>query len=490
MCRTRSWRVVIAGLVVALPLLGCESAPPALAWTDCGQLVPDGGDKFDVGCTTLAVPLDHNAAGKTISLKLIRIRHRQQTDRIGSLLINPGGPGASGVEFAGGFVTRASEDLLKRFDVIGFDPRGVGESAPVRCNDDVDLDRALDFNEDMRAPATRAVIENELRRVTASCKARLGDSAQFFNTEATARDMDLIRSAVGDAKLTYAGFSYGAKLGATYAHLFPGTVRALVLDAPSFPLVDDNSTAERQLRGFEDAFDQFARDCATRPSCAELGDLRALLTDLIAQAKTRPLTHENPDDRRRTSGGTMMFGVMSALYDNARWRPLEDALRLARQGDGTTFFDLADAGTGRRRDGTFPNTFDASFVIGCNDGAVVRNDDEVASTAVRWSGEFPLFGGYLAHGLYGCRFWDVPRHPLVRPDAPGAPPVLVIGTLHDPATPYQGAVDLTAALGTGVLLTWEGEGHTAYLRSPCVDRVVDDYLVNVTVPEAGRRCPA
>lgn len=215
-----------------------------------------------------------------------------------------------------------------------------------------------------------------------------------------------------------------------------------------------------------------------------------LLADLVAQARIRPLTHENPDDRRRTSGGTVLLGVMSALYDEARWRPLEDALRLARQGDGTTFFDLADAGTGRQRDGTFPNTLDASFVIGCNDGAAVPTDEQVVRSAARWAEDFPLFGGYQARGLYGCRFWDVPRHPLVAPAAPGAPPMLVIGTVHDPATPYQGAVELTAALGSGVLLTWEGEGHTAYLRSPCVDRIVEDYLVNLTVPEAGRRCAA
>lgn len=190
-----------------------------------------------------------------------------------------------------------------------------------------------------------------------------------------------------------------------------------------------------QLRGFEDAFDQFARDCAARPSCAELGDLRALLADLVAQARIRPLTHENPDDRRRTSGGTVLLGVMSALYDEARWRPLEDALRLARQGGGTTFFDMADAGTGRQRDGTFPNTLDASFVIGCNDGAVAPTDEQVARSAARWAEDFPLFGGYQAPGLYGCRFWDVPRHPLLPPAAPGAPPMLVIGTVHDPATP-------------------------------------------------------
>ncbi|HEX8870515.1 MAG TPA: alpha/beta hydrolase, partial [Lentzea sp.] len=189
-------------------------------------------------------------------------------------------------------------------------------------------------------------------------------------------------------------------------------------------------------------------------------------------------------------GGTVLLGAMSALYDNARWPVLEEALRLARRGDGTTFFDLADAATGRQRDGTFPNTLDASFVIGCNDGTAVPSDDQILSTATRWATDFPLFGGYRAGGLYGCRFWDAPRHPLATPTAPGAPPVLVIGTAHDPATPYQGAVELTAALGSGVLLTWEGEGHTAYLRSPCVDKIVEDYLVTLTVPVGERRCAA
>ncbi|MEV6235382.1 alpha/beta hydrolase [Lentzea sp. NPDC051838] len=490
MGRTGSRHAVVAGLALVLPLLGCQPSPQAIAWTDCSQLIPEGTEKFEVGCGTLAVPLDHGTAGKSLSLKLIRIRHRDQTSRIGSLVLNPGGPGVAGVEFAASFATRASETLLKRFDVIGFDPRGVGESAPIRCYDGPDLDRAFDVNDDMRTPAARATAESETRRVTDSCETRLGDTAEFFSTEATARDLDLVRSAVGDPKLTYAGFSYGAKLGATYAHLFPGNVRALVLDAPSFPLVDDTSTFERQVRGFEDAFDQFAKDCATRPSCAELGDLRALVANIIAQARTQPLTHENPDDRRRTSGGTVLFGTISALYDNTRWPVLEDALRLARQGDGTAFFDLADATTGRQHDGTYPNVFDASFVIGCNDGTAVLTDEQLITTTAKWTADFPLFGGYQARGLYGCRFWDVPRHPLAKPTAPTAPPSLVIGTVHDPATPYQGAVELTAALGSGVLLTWDGEGHTAYLRSPCVDRIVEDYLVNLAVPANGHRCAA
>ncbi|MCP2249671.1 alpha/beta hydrolase [Lentzea aerocolonigenes] len=482
------FRTIVAGLLLVLPVSGCAHTPPAITWTDCDRR-PALAEHLDVGCGTLAVPLDHNTTGKTISLKLVRVRHREQTGRIGSLVLNPGGPGVAGIEFATSFAARASEGLLKRFDVIGFDPRGVGESAPVRCTSDPDLDRLIDFNGDMRTPAGRAEAERDSRRTAFSCKEKLGDSAQFFNTEATARDVDAIRDAVGDAKLTYAGFSYGAKLGATYAHLFPDKVRALVLDAPSFPLVDDNSTAERQLRGFEEAFDGFAKDCAARPSCAELGDLRALLTGVLAQAATTPLTHENPADHRRTKGGTVLFGVMSALYDSARWQPLEDALRLARRGDGTGFFDLADAGSGRH-DGTFPNAADASFVIGCNDGTAVLTDEQIATAAARWSKDFPLFGGYQARGLFGCRFWDVPRHPLARPAAATASPVLVIGGLHDPATPYQGAVDLTAALGNGVLLTWEGEGHTAYLRSECVNEVVDRYLVDLAVPERGRRCQA
>ncbi|GLZ35993.1 protease [Lentzea sp. NBRC 105346] len=485
-------RAVALGLAVFV-LLGCApnaAEPQAVAWTDCADLIPFGPDgtrpeiarRLDVGCGTLEVPLDHeHADGQKISLKLIRLHHREQTDRIGSLVLNPGGPGASGVDFAARFVSMATESLLKRFDVIGFDPRGVGESAPIKCNEGADLDRMID---------TIAPVPDEARRMATSCAAKLGASAQFFNTEATARDLDLIRRATGDARLTYAGFSYGAKLGATYAHLFPASVRALVLDGPSFPLVDDLGTAERQLRGFEDAFDEFARDCATRPSCRELGDLRALVAKLVTQAQATPLTHENPADRRRTSGGTVLHGVLSALYDNARWQPLEDALRLGLKGDGTTFFDLSDAGTGRRRDGTYPNMIDAGFVINCTDGATVPTEEQITSTAARWAKDYPLFGVYQAGALYGCRYWDAPKHPPATPTAPAAPPILVIGTVHDPATPYQGAVELAATLGSGVLLTSEGEGHTAYLRSPCVDKLVETYLISGNAPKAGTRCPA
>ncbi|MFC3890119.1 alpha/beta fold hydrolase [Lentzea rhizosphaerae] len=190
------FRTIVAGLLLAFPVSGCAHAPPAITWTDCDRR-PALAEHLDVGCGTLAVPLDHGATGKIISLKLVRVRHREQTGRIGSLVLNPGGPGVAGIEFAASFAARASESLLKRFDVIGFDPRGVGESAPVRCTSDTDLDRLIDFNGDMRTPAGRAESESDSRRTAVSCKEKLGDSAQFFNTEATARDVDLIRDAVG-----------------------------------------------------------------------------------------------------------------------------------------------------------------------------------------------------------------------------------------------------------------------------------------------------
>lgn len=465
------------------------STPPAglIAFEDCSSRVPEAGG-LDVDCGTLDVPIDHaEADGDTLALQVIRIRSQDQRDRVGSLFVNPGGPGESGVEYAAYLATAVPGELLERFDLVGFDPRGVGESTPVRCLPHDDLDTAP--YPDVTTAGGLETARDDAREVAETCAAVLGDTASFINTEATARDLDLLREAVGDEQLSYLGLSYGAKLGATYAHLFPDRVRAAVLDGPSYPLVDGVATVERQLRGFETTFDEFATDCATRSTCRELGDLRTLVARLVRRADRTPLANHRPGDQRPVTGSTITEGVLSALYDPGRWVPLENGLREALLGDGTEFVDLADASSGRRPDGTYSNAFDASYVIGCNDGLDLVPRERIGATARRWATEFPLFGRRASTGLFGCLFWSPPRHPLAPPTSPTSAPLLVIGTVHDPATPYAGAVELTRVTGSGVLLTYDGDGHTAFLRDGCIDAAVVAYLVDRRVPAPGARCP-
>jgi len=246
---------------------------------------------------------------------------------------------------------------------------------------------------------------------------------------------------------------------------------------------------EQQTKAFEQAFDQFAADCLNRPACAVLGDPRAVVTSMIPAADRQPIHSSRPGETRVATGGIVTIGVVSALYDQSDWASLGDALISAQHGDAAGLFTLADRYLERDEStGHYANIMDANLAINCNDSRLKVTDALVAGVARQWIVKYPIFGRNAAAALYGCYGWPASGHPLPPASAPGAPPILVIGTVHDPATPYRQASILAHALGSGVVLTWDGEGHTAYPKTACIRTKVDAYLISGT-PPAGDSCP-
>jgi pimeloyl-ACP methyl ester carboxylesterase len=477
-----------------------STAANPIAFSDCSGLfnlsaagIPeDRRAKLEFSCGQLPVPADYSRPdGATLSLEVMRIHYADQPQRVGSLLVNPGGPGGSGLFLAISLAASLSNDVLSHFDIVGFDPRGVGLSAPVKCQTDAEETKALAFDADVRTPAGLQAAKRQAATFASSCTTKYGSALAHYNTVETAQDMDRIRAAVGDEKLNYLGFSYGTELGAVYAHLFPKRIRVAVLDGAVDPITTGNAITsnEQQLTGFEDAFDQFAADCRNRAACKALGDPRKVVAALQKQANAKPILSSVHGETRRATGGNVLFAVVSALYSQSQWPALGTALLDAQHGDAKGLLDLNDRYSERGDDGHYSNLLDVFQVVSCNDQKSDPSDAVIKATATRWAKAYPLFGLWSAPTLFQCQAWPKTRHPVPPETAAGSAPILVVGNLHDPATPYSGAVHLTSTLSTGVLLTWDGQGHTSYGQSPCIDTKVDAYLIQATVPAAHTTCP-
>ncbi len=466
-----------------------------IRFADCTSLIkpeiahhPGGARPLQFGCGQMQVPLDYRRPdGQRITLTVVRVHYEHQHDRIGSLLVNPGGPGGSALDAAVGSSLSLPIAVLQRFDIVGFDPRGVGDSDPLHCISPQLKDKVVAADPDARTPAEFAAQVQLARTVAAGCRAKYGATLPLFDTEETARDMDLVRQAVGDPRLTYLGYSYGTLLGAVYAQLFPHRVRALVLDGAVDPRQSDVASAEMQARSFESAFDQYAANCG--PTCAIGSHPRRFLTTLLAAARRHPIPTSKDGDPRRATAGNVELAVASALYSQSDWPKLTAALSAAAHGDSRKVLALDDQYTERSGKGRYTNLLDANVVINCGDTSPRATVATARAKLPVWRAKYPLFGASQAIGLLGCAEWQEPAHryPAVHPA--GAPPILVVGTLHDPATPYAAAASLARQLGSGVLLSWNGEGHTAYPQTACVRRYVDGYLINRTLPPKGTVCP-
>ncbi|MBM2617821.1 alpha/beta fold hydrolase [Actinoplanes sp. LDG1-06] len=446
-------------------------------------------------CADVSVPRDWNNAGngETYSIAMIRIRSSKQQGRIGSLLINPGGPGGSGIDTSvylsfgeafGGLPT----EVTNKFDIIGFDPRGVGRSDPVKCISSEDQDESFAATPDPVSQADFDKLVALNKRIAGDCASKYGDQLPYFSTEQAARDMDSLRTAVGDDKLTYLGFSYGTLLGATYAQLFPQNVRALVLDGAVDPKQNFVEGSETQAKGFERAFTNFTNWCkATPDKCPISADPRKAVTDALSAAATKPVPGS---DGRQATSGWIFVSVISSLYTESGWAKLADAIAELKQGNPKGVFTLADQYAERKPDGTYSNLFDANLAVNCADTNDAPSLDEVRRLQGEWRQKYPLFGGALAVGMLPCAVWQGGRDPYPAGAAKDAPPIVVVGTTGDPATPYENTADLASMLGVGHVLTWEGEGHTAYPNTPCIVNAVDSYLIDLKVPQEGLRCPA
>lgn len=476
------------------------SPQPAADFSDCSSLFNFDAVQFPPGrrakltftCARIRVPLDYAApSGKTIPIQLLKVHDSDNKDSVGSLIVNPGGPGGSGVELAVGLAVQMSDKLLSHFDLIGFDPRGVGLSSPVRCVSDKEKDVLNATSVDVRTAAGFTKAKGLAKSVGTACQAKYGADLAQYDTVNTARDMDRIRQAVGDKQMNYLGFSYGTELGGQYAHLFPSTIRVAVLDGAVNPLTDDITSFANQLKGFEGSFDQFAADCAKRSPCTSLGNPRQVVADLVAKADKTPLSSSDSGETRKATGAIVLTGVLSALYSRSQWSTLADALIAARGGDAKGLFALADRYNERSSDGSYSNIFDANTTISCNDAKPGPTDATVRSTATTWAKTYPMFGLWAAQSLFTCQTWQPKRTVPPLPTAATPEKVLVIGNLHDPATPYAGAQALTKTLGNAELLTWDGEGHTSYLQgSSCIDDYVEKYLIDASLPPDNTTCPA
>lgn len=452
---------------------------------------PDGRrDKLSFDCASVQVPLDYaDPTGRKISIVLVKVHDSDDTAKTGSLLINPGGPGGSGIDTAVALSARLSDKIMTHFDLIGFDPRGVGQSTPIRCLSDAEKDKLNAESPDVLTSSGFEQAKATAKSFADKCEQKYGSALAQFDTVSTAKDMDLIRQAVGDSKMNYLGFSYGTELGSIYAHLFPDKVRVAVLDGAVDPLTSDLDTFTNQLQGFENAFDQFAAYCRKTSPCSSLGDPRAAVAKVAKAADAAPIASSTSGETRKATSSIVYTAVLSALYSQSDWPTLGQALIDAQNGDAAKIFQLADQ-YNERYSGMYTNLADANETIDCNDATRGPSDATILRTAKSWAKRFPIFGLWSAPALFSCQQWQPQRTVPPLPKAATPNKVLVIGNLHDPATPYQGAKDLAKTMGNTELLSWDGEGHTSYLQgSTCIDNYVDDYLVDIKLPPDDTTCP-
>jgi pimeloyl-ACP methyl ester carboxylesterase len=458
----------------------------SLAWSSCAGAA---AEMAGLECATLAVPLDHSApGGETIDIAVARAATAEDDLRIGSLVFNPGGPGGSGIEFLTNVAAVIPPELTERFDLVSFDPRGVGASTAIDCEVDFDDDVSLLApGDDEGWDALVAEAESRVDTCTADSLAL----EPYVGTNNAARDLDVLRAALGDEQLSYVGFSYGTRLGATYAELFPDRVRALVLDGAVKPTDDGALIGLEQGPGFDAALESFAAACDADADCAlaEVGPTLDVYTGLIDEISTVGDFPTDDGDRVLTPG-ELTLGVAAALYSTQLWQVLADALFVAEtQQDGSLLQVLADTYLGRQPDGTYDNSQISGLVINCADDPRRPPSDEVRIQAELGAQASVYFADFLRAST-GCLGTADPIDPIAIGPADGAAPILVIGTTGDPATPYQWSVEMAEVLSSGVLYTVEADGHTAFLSVPCVDEVVIDYLVDLELPGENSGCAA
>jgi pimeloyl-ACP methyl ester carboxylesterase len=473
--------VVVSALVVSCGTSSVADRTGSLVWHQCGG----------IECTTLSVPLDWshpNAGHLTLSLA----RRPANGPRVAVLLTNPGGPGGSGVQLVQQASDAFDASVLARFDIVSWDPRGVAASAPAECGTRLDYFYEVDRNASDAATATANAAVS--KRLVADCDRQSKRLLPYLSTPATVRDMDAIRAAMGVATIDYLGFSYGTYIGALYADRYPSRVHAMVLDGAIDPAAAYDDATIRQAVGFEHSLDAFLRWCRDNKACAFArgGDPTTAFNDLMTSItnETEPATVQG--EHRTLDIGEANIGVASALYSGTGsqgWGALSVALNNAARGDGAALLTLSDGYTGRNPGGGYDNETAAFYAIGCLDGPAPPTLTAVRQLAERAARVSPHFGASTVWLGLPCTYWPVP--PVSRPGpirAAGAPPIVVIGNTDDPATPYEQAEALAHELQSGRLLTYVGEGHTAYGRDACIDRAVDTYLMSLEVPATGTHC--
>ncbi|MFD0008601.1 alpha/beta hydrolase [Streptomyces sp. NPDC127178] len=469
---------------------GSATALPAsltsqkLDWGRCKAAgdSPAPGDEWQ--CATLKAPLDWTKPdGRTIGLALIRAKAGGD-DRIGSLLFNFGGPGSSGVSTLPWYASNASE-LGERYDLVSWDPRGVGASEGVRCRSDKEIQAAESVDITPDTPAEETAYFRDAAAFGKGCQKSTGKLMAHVSTTDTARDMDLMRQVLGDPKMHYFGISYGTELGGVYAHLFPKNVGRLILDAVADPSADAAGHVENQARGFQRALNNYLKSTGQD---AEEGSQK--IVDLLKRIDESPLP---TGSERKLTEALALTGLLRPLYSEASWPTLTSALDAAEQGDGSDLLALADEYNDRDPSGHYVTGTHSQRVISCLDDKQRPTAEEARKLLPRFEKVSPVFGPMLGWDTAGwCHDWPVAgQYDTPEVSAPGAAPILLVGNTGDPATPYEGTRKMADELGkgVGVTLTWKGEGHAAYGKgSDCVDSAINAYLLQGTVPKDGKVC--
>jgi pimeloyl-ACP methyl ester carboxylesterase len=444
-------------------------------------------------CATMQAPLDWSKPrGDTIGIALIRARASGPGKRIGSLIFNFGGPGGSGVSTLPSFGQDYAK-LRTRYDLVSFDPRGVGRSAGVECFSDNQLDQYFQQDATPDNAAERTAFLHNTEQFNSACEKNSPRILPHVRTTDAARDMDLMRQVLGDPRLYYFGISYGTELGGVYAHLFPQHVGRAVLDAVVDPTQSPEQASLGQARGFQLALDNFAHDCVSKTTKCPVGgsaqDVENRINTLLKNLDSKPLPGVFP---RQLTQSAATNGIAQALYSKDLWGPLTEGLQQAYAGDGRILMLLSDSMNGRSENGEYSNIAAANVAINCSDEKQRYDTAYVEQKLPEFRAASPVFGDFLAWGMLTCSDWAVPGaadHPDV--SAPGSAPILVVGNTGDPATPYAGAKKMADALGKGVAveLTYKGQGHGAYeSKNKCVQDAVNGYLLDGSVPAAGTVC--
>lgn len=453
-----------------------------VTWTSCS-----GGFQ----CAEVEVPMDY-AKPADAKIKLSVIRLPASGKRLGAMLINPGGPGASGVDMAeNGAKSYFSQKLRAAYDIVGFDPRGVQRSDPVKCLNDAQMDAARQESFDMSDDADYKLAEAATKAETELCVKNTGSVLEHVDTESSARDMDILRAIVGDPKLNYMGFSYGTKLGATYAGLFPSRVGKFSLDGALDPTLSIDEVSMGQAEGFETAIRSWAKNCLTTKDCPISGTVDEGLAKIRELNDVYWKTPQQTPSGRVVTGEEFTNSLAFAMYSTDLWDSLSQALTMAFAGDASGMLAMADYSADRDSDGKYSSNTAAAFTaINCLDYPMNSDLTFMRSEAAALEKASPTFGKLLGYSGLTCKYWPVQA--TEKPaaiSAAGAGPILVIGTTRDPATPYKWAQALAEQLDSGVLVTWDGDGHTAYGRAnDCLTSAVDNYFVDGTVPAAGTTC--
>ena len=453
-----------------------------IVWTAC-----DGSTNPEVECGNIEVPFDY-ADPEQGSFVLYVKKHNAASpaDRIGSMMVNPGGPGFGGSSLADDAQYYFSQDLIDRFDIIAWDPRGTGESTPaVNCVDTFDEYFGLDSPPE--TPDEKQALIDASQAFNDKCAENSGTILPYISTQASAQDINSLRLALGEEKVSFFGFSYGSELGTTWATMFPETVRAIVVDGAVDPNASSTEEGMNQAKGFEGQLATFLKQCSEKTTCAfhNGGKAEAAFDKLVLDIDTTPL--EVSKDRTPVTQGVLFTAVAQAMYSDYYWPQLSEALSEAQNGDGKGILQLYDDYYQRKDDGTYGNELEAFLAISCLDDPGASSTQDVDSHIEDFIAAAPRLGGNFAYG-YSCALWPVKQASKVTITGKGAGPIVVVGTTGDPATPLDSTRKMALGLEKGILIVVDANQHTGYGANSCVVKAVDDYLIKLTVPANETTC--